>query len=803
MTDILYITLTLLLLYIYAGYPVLLFIVAKLFPKRHRWDDSFEPTVTLIIAAHNEEDVIEAKLINAFAMDYPVDKLLIMVVSDGSTDRTDDIVRTFEDRGVKLIRPAERRGKTAGLNLAITHVTSEVVVFSDANAMYDRFAIRGLVRHFADEKVGYAVGYAGYESSADSAAGSSEGAYWNIEVKIKEWESAFSSVVGGDGAIYAIRTHLYEPLLETDINDFVNPLQIVSKGYRGIFDAAAWCTEKPAGRFDKEFSRKVRIANRSFNGLLRVADTCSPLKVGRFAWQVISHKLLRWFSPFILCLHFVAALVAAGTGQLVTISALCITVMYGLIAALALVGWWHDKRKQSAVLFYIPYYFVLMNLALYLGVIMRLKGTVISIWETVREQSSRKNSASGLLPFLLAGIFSLVIFRISLLLDIYHQVLHFYEFIIVALLFHAYAGYPLLLLLLAKLKPVHISQDEGFLPTVTLLIVAYNEEREIYEKLGNSLTLDYPPELLRIIVASDGSTDATNEIVSIFNERVELFAFTTNRGKTAALNAAMEKIDSDIVVLSDANVMYDHKVLRNLVRNFNDPRVGAVSGLVILVNNSVSYKDSERAYYSIEHFIQAKEGETGAMVGADGAMYAIRRSLFRPPANDTILDDFVIAMSIALDGYIVAHEPEALGFEMNVLEIAGEFNRKSRIVAGGFQCLFKGEVLPTIDQPLLLLKFISHKVLRWISGPLIIALLFLMTLSLILDSSFEPFFTMVYWSVAGAALLAALAHLMPILRTFLPLNMLYYFFMLMAASLTGLYRELTGKQKVTWRGGTP
>ncbi len=419
MIDWVFIILTLLLAYIYCGYPALLFLLARVMPRSHRYDELHVPELTFIISAHNEEEVIGAKLENALEMDYPSGKFTVMVVSDGSSDRTDEIVRSFADRGVILTRPAERRGKTAGLNLALAGVKSELVVFSDANAMYDRFALRALVRHFADEHVGYVVGHARYQSAATTAAGSSEGAYWNVEVKMKQWESEFSSVVGGDGAIYAIRSHLYQPLQETDINDFVNPLQIVAKGYRGVFDAEAWCTEKPAGLFEKEFSRKVRIANRSFNGFLRVPDAGNPLKVGRFAWQLVSHKLLRWFSPFILCLHLVAALVVAGLRRPTGLLALVFVLFYGILAALALAGWSLDKRGLPGRIFSFAYYFVLMNVASAAGILLRLRGTVISTWETVRENSQRRSLPSNVIALFLIGVISVVAIRIVSILSDY------------------------------------------------------------------------------------------------------------------------------------------------------------------------------------------------------------------------------------------------------------------------------------------------------------------------------------------------------------------------------------------------
>ena len=799
MSDWLFLILTLLLAYIYGGYLALLGILAQCLPRRHHIDELHEPTVTLIISAHNEEEVIGAKLLNAFEMDYPPEKLTILVVSDGSSDGTDQIVRGFSQRGVLLIRPAQRHGKTAGLNLALASVKSDLVVFSDANAMYDRLAIRRLVRHFADEKVGYAVGNARYESTAESAAGSSEGAYWNLEVKMKQWESDFSSVVGGDGAIYAIRRRLYQPMQQSDINDFVNPLQIVAQGYRGIFDAEAWCTEKPAGHFEKEYSRKVRIANRSFNGFLRVPGACNPLKAGRFAWQLVSHKLLRWFSPFILCLHLAASLCAAGTRGPAQLLPFGFVLCYGTLALLALVGWFRDKKGRPGRLFSFPYYFVLMNLASATGVLLRLRGTVITTWDTVREQSSRQSLSSRSLPFLLMALLFAMGFRISFLLGFFLQFVQALEYAILGTLVYTYLGYPLVMAVMARLLPVRVLRQDGHLPEVTLLITAYNEEAEIEAKLRNCLALDYPAERLRIMVASDGSTDRTNAIVAGHGSRIELLAFAGNRGKISALNDAMERIDSEIVVFSDANTMYQPQALRKLVRNFHDPRVGAVSGQVSLISEKLSYRVSEKYYYLVEHFIQAKEGATGAMIGADGAMYAVRRALFRAPPADTILDDFVISVRIALEGHLVVHEPEALGWEHNYLEMAGEYPRKVRIMAGGFQCLLRREMVPQLSQPLLLFKFVSHKALRWVSGVLVCALFCLLLVSRFWDGHFDTFLALVLYALAGALSLALCAHLVPVSRRLMPVAMAYYYFMITGASLAGLYRELTGTQKVTWR----
>ncbi|GFO53863.1 glycosyl transferase [Geomonas sp. Red276] len=376
----------LLLLYTYLGYPLLLRLFSWLFANPHRSDSSHCPAVTLVVSAYNEAGVMEEKMENSLALDYPEGKLTIMVVSDCSDDGTDLIVRRYASRGVRLVRARERRGKTAALNLALAEISSEVVVFSDANAMYRPDAIRYLVRHFADPKVGYVVGNARYQEEKETAAGGMESLYWDLETQVKKWESSLCSVVGGDGAIYAIRRSLYEPLLESDINDFVNPLQIVVKGYRGIFDPRAVCFEEPAGCFEKEFSRKVRIVNRSFNGVLRVRQALNPFRVGAFSWQLVSHKLLRWFSPYLVLVLLPLLLHDAVAGGRKPFELAALTAAAVLLAS-AGVGWLLRRRAGGNKVWFLPCYLVLMNVASALGIYYRLRGGTISTWSTVRDGS--------------------------------------------------------------------------------------------------------------------------------------------------------------------------------------------------------------------------------------------------------------------------------------------------------------------------------------------------------------------------------------------------------------------------------
>ncbi|MDX2504311.1 MAG: glycosyltransferase family 2 protein, partial [Gammaproteobacteria bacterium] len=286
--------------YVYLGYPVLLMVLDKVIKDKTIDIADITPIVSLIVSCYNEVDIIEQKIRNCLAIDYPQHQLEILFISDGSDDGTDELIKRYTNDRIKLIRQEGRLGKTMGLNLALAEARGEIVVFSDANAMYEENALKNLVRNFHDTAVGYVVGAAIYKDDEESTAGSSENIYWQYEIFIKKIESKLHSVVGGDGAIYAIRKFLYEPLDQEDINDFVNPLQIIAKGYRGIFDADAICYEQTAGDFDKEGKRKQRIVNRSFTGLMKNKTVLNPFKYGFYSFELLSHKLLRWMIPFFI-----------------------------------------------------------------------------------------------------------------------------------------------------------------------------------------------------------------------------------------------------------------------------------------------------------------------------------------------------------------------------------------------------------------------------------------------------------------------------------------------------------------------
>ncbi len=371
--------------YVYIGYPLLLIVLDKLMKGKKLEIAEITPSVSLIVSCYNEVDVIEQKIRNCLAIDYPRHQLEILFVSDGSDDGTDELIKQYCNERIKLIRQEGRLGKTMGLNLALAEAVGELVVFSDANAMYQDDALKKLVRNFHDASVGYVVGAAIYQDEEESSAGTSENIYWQYEIFIKKIESKLHSVVGGDGAIYAIRKSLYEPLGQEDINDFVNPLQIIAKGYRGVFDADAICYEQTAGDFDKEGKRKQRIVNRSFSGLMKNKIVLNPFKFGFYSLEVLSHKLLRWLIPFFILI--------AATG-IIALAQMKIVVFQWLLLLGILFIWsilsgkLFKNRSACPSILLIPYYFYLVNINSMKGVLQSLRGEVQITWSTPRDQNA-------------------------------------------------------------------------------------------------------------------------------------------------------------------------------------------------------------------------------------------------------------------------------------------------------------------------------------------------------------------------------------------------------------------------------
>lgn len=366
--------------YVVVGYPLLAIALGKLFPKQRILDERYYPTVTLIISAYNEEQDIRQKLENAIGLSYPKGKLKIVVISDASSDSTDNIVREFAGHGVKLHRMEQRGGKTVGLNSVVPEVQSDIVVFSDANAFYRHDVIEKFVRNFSDPNIGCVTGDSRYVDVKESSSGSNEKIYWDYDRELKVGESNFGSMVGSDGAIFAIRTHVYTSLEPDDINDFVLPLRIVEQGYRCVFEPKAVCEESATNYFEEEFRRKVRVVNRSWTGFWKVSELLNPFRHGWFSLQMVSHKLLRWFTPVFMMIMLGTSVLLAYQSLFYAVLLSAQLVLYGL-ASVGMI--FEIQRKHSRWLSF-PAYFLMVNVASFLGVSKALCGERIIVWNPER-----------------------------------------------------------------------------------------------------------------------------------------------------------------------------------------------------------------------------------------------------------------------------------------------------------------------------------------------------------------------------------------------------------------------------------
>jgi len=353
--------------------------------------------------------------------------------------------------------------------------------------------------------------------------------------------------------------------------------------------------------------------------------------------------------------------------------------------------------------------------------------------------------------------------------------------------------FPVLLRVWAKRKrrSVEPTRPEDW-PRVALLICALNEQGIIRDKIENSLALRYPGGKLSILVVSDGSTDRTAEIVLEFQSAgVTLLDHKTRRGKVANLNEVIPTRDEQIIVLSDANVLYHHDAVTKLIARFSDSSVGCVSGKVILTDTTPDLHGPTGEYYSVEWALQENSSIIYSMAGADGAMYGLRRELFRPCPNDTLIEDFVIPMQVIAQGKRVVLEPSAVGWEKGVESRREEFRRKVRIAAGAAQGLLRGNAWPQNAPISFWFIFISHKLLRWLS-PFVGAVL-LLSAAIYFE---EQIAKLVLLGMSAIAVLA-LAGWLTKSRSLL-LSAPLYFLLGEIAIAIGFLKGLAGLQTVLW-----
>ena len=380
-----------LVFYTYLGYGILLMVLLKvknLFKSSAKKAtlQEYYPSVTLLVAAYNEEQDISQKIQNSLALNYPGEKISFLFITDGSNDETPKIVTKFPE--VMHLHQAERKGKIAAVARAMPYVNSEVTVFTDANTMLNPDAVRNLVRHYQNPETGAVAGEKRIISPGnDAAAGAGEGFYWKYESTLKKWDSELYSVVGAAGELFSIRTGLFEHVpADTLIEDFYMTLRIAQGGYRVVYEPEAYAIEPPSASSGEELKRKIRIAAGGIQAIVRLKSLLNPFRYGILSFQYISHRVLRWtLTPLALPVLLISNLILALQGRTFYQVILAGQLFFYLMA---LTGYWLESRKIKFKAFFIPYYFCMMNYAVYAGFLRYIRGRQSVLWERAQRQTA-------------------------------------------------------------------------------------------------------------------------------------------------------------------------------------------------------------------------------------------------------------------------------------------------------------------------------------------------------------------------------------------------------------------------------
>jgi len=340
-----------------------------------------QPTISIIISAYNEENIIEEKIQNLKSLHYDKNRIEFLIGSDGSTDKTAEILKEHQSKNLIVYISNKRRGKPAILNELVQMAHGEIIVFSDANTLYQQDTIKNLVHHFSDPKVGAVCGRLVLESTDNVSQFTGEISYWEYENTIKKLESDIHSAIGANGAVYAIRRSLYKQL-PTDIpvvDDLMIPLYIVEKGYVVKYEPNALAFEKITGTVAGEFKRKIRIGVANYYGLFEFLKLLHP-RFGFVAFALISHKILRWFIPFFLIAIFISSFILAFESQFFLLL-LLIEVIFIFIA---IFGYFSESFKWQIGILGYPFYFIAMNTALFIGFLKFIRREKQPTWDVVR-----------------------------------------------------------------------------------------------------------------------------------------------------------------------------------------------------------------------------------------------------------------------------------------------------------------------------------------------------------------------------------------------------------------------------------
>jgi cellulose synthase/poly-beta-1,6-N-acetylglucosamine synthase-like glycosyltransferase len=377
--------------YTYIGYGLLVYIILLVkrsflkTSKSEKVEHAELPSCSLVIAAYNEEELIQQKIENTLLLSYPEHLLKVYFVTDGSTDRTTEIIKKYPK--LILSHEDERKGKVAAMDRVMKYIDSEVVVFTDANTFLNKEALIAICSHYVDDSVGGVAGEkrVSFDEKAD-ASSAGEGIYWKYESQLKKWDSELYSVVGTAGELFSIRRNLYEAVpYDTILDDFIISMRIAEKGYRVIYEPNAFATETASENINEELKRKIRISAGGMQAILRLRRLLNPFKFPTLTFQYISHRVLRWtLTPLLLILVFVVnfILVLQKGHDLYVVLFYLQVLFYGL----AIAGWFLEKKQLKIKTTFIPYYFCVMNYAVLAGMIKMFQNKQSAVWVKARRK---------------------------------------------------------------------------------------------------------------------------------------------------------------------------------------------------------------------------------------------------------------------------------------------------------------------------------------------------------------------------------------------------------------------------------
>lgn len=372
--------------YTYLGYGIVLFLmirIKRIFKKQKNvvLTDNELPEVTLLIAAYNEQDFVAKKVENTLQLNYPKTKLHQMWVTDGSDDNTPTLLKGYKD--IEVLHKPERNGKIAAMNRAMKFVKTPIVIFSDANTILGENSIMKIAQMFSKPKTGCVSGEKRiFNTEKEAAAGAGEGIYWKYESALKRWDAELNTAVGAAGELFAIRTELFnevEP--DTLLDDFIISLRVAMQGYKIDYDPEAYAQETASANVKEELKRKIRIAAGGIQSVVRLYPLLNIFKYGMLSFQYISHRVLRWtITPIALLLLMIINIILASESNFY----LLIMALQAMFYISAFIGWKLENKALKVKVFFIPYYFYIMNYAVYMGFSRYIRNKQSVNWERAK-----------------------------------------------------------------------------------------------------------------------------------------------------------------------------------------------------------------------------------------------------------------------------------------------------------------------------------------------------------------------------------------------------------------------------------